>query len=107
MVKHNLRIIWDECRKEQWNGLLTRVPNSCYMNTWAYGLAVKDLTRMVPRRGLVYCGSEPIGMTQAFQALYMFKTCTVTKVFRGPQWLVNDVTDEEVLHLFSMMQDYF
>jgi len=107
MSKLALRIVWDECGRDQWTGLLSRVPNSCYMNSWAYGLAVRDLTRMVPRRGLVYHKSDPIGMVQAFQALYLLKTYTITKVLRGPQWLVNDVSEEEQVHIFTLMQEYF
>lgn len=107
MVKSALRVVWDECGQEQWTGLLSRIPNSCYMNSWAYGLAVRDLTRMVPRRGLVYHKSQPIGLAQAFQALYLFKSYTVTKILRGPQWLVNDISAEEQIHVFNLMQDYF
>lgn len=102
-----LKVIWDEASRSQWTGLFSRIQDSCYMHTWAYGEAVKDMTKMVPRRGIIYRNGTPIGLVQAFQSRYLFNTCSMTKVLRGPLWFTAELSQDEQLHVLALMQSYF
>lgn len=107
MHKEALHIIWDETSKDRWTGLMTLVPNSCYLHSWGYGEALHKHTNVIPRRGIIYRSVTPIGLVQAFQEKTLFGK--KTKIIRGPQWIQNRTaaTDEEKAQSLGIIKAFF
>jgi hypothetical protein len=107
MTDGTIRILWDDATKQQWTGLLSRVPNSCYMHSWGYGEAIFKHTKMVPHRGVIYKSITPIGVVQAFQRRYPFGVFITTKIIRGPQWVEDLATEEDKVQADMLLLQHF
>ncbi|GEM_PF-3734426 len=109
MNNEAIYIIWDETSKDRWTGLLSLVPNSCYLHTWGYGEAVYKHTDMIPRRGVIYRSVKPIGIVQAFQKKSFLGAITKTQIIRGPQWIEtrSPATDEEKAQALRLIKAFF
>lgn len=107
MAEQGIHISWDESSKDRWMGLLSLVPNSCYLHSWGYGEAIHQHTDKYARRGIIYKSVTPIGLVQAIQEKSLLGLQTRTTIIRGPQWIEGCATFEDKAESLIRMRAYF
>ncbi len=88
-----LTIDWDAASVAEWQRLLSRVPRSNVIQTFAYAKAVRSTKQQMTRFGVIKEEGEPVGLVQIQEVklLGMFHTVVLD---RGPLWFADNVSSD-------------
>jgi hypothetical protein len=84
-------VTWEPCTRGRWEELYRAAGKTSLEQAWAYGEAVAAQHRQAVERHLLSDGGTPLALVQAFRKRYW--TVGVTRILRGPVWLVDPLTD--------------
>lgn len=84
-------ISWQPLARDVWEDRFRRAGCSSLEQSWAYGEAVASQHRQAVERHLIEAAGRPLALLQSFRRSY--GPVTVTRILRGPTWLVDPMTD--------------
>jgi len=83
--------LWEPCVRARWEALYRQAGRTPLEQSWAYGDAVAAQHGQELERHVIAFGGQPVALLQAFRKSYWH--VGVTRVLRGPVWLIDPLTD--------------